>query len=110
MYLGQEDRFDTNTYDGGDGGVDLVWQGKKVQVKTAESRQNNPNLLVPTYQSLNSHYYVLVHQLSRQVYRIVGYTDRETVADARVIDLPSIPEARFVPREKLRHFPLARPQ
>lgn len=104
-YLGVEERFDTCSYDVGDGGVDLRMSGANIQVKTASLRQNNPNFLVPTYQELNSDYYTLVHEISRSVYRILGYTDRSTVAQAPIFKGELLPDAYFATQDLLEPLP-----
>lgn len=104
-YLGVEERFDTEVYPKGDDGFDLVYSGAKLQVKTASRIQNNPQLLVPTHQDLTSDYYILVQDVSRPVFRLLGYTDRRTVREAPIFHGIQVTEAYSLDQDRLEPFP-----
>lgn len=82
-HYGDPDRVDTEIRRYGDGGVDLEILGR-VQVKTCRSRVNNPRLLVAARKLLRADHYVLVQELDRSTYRIIGYAPRATVAEAPI--------------------------
>lgn len=95
--------IDSNIYDGGDPGFDLCVNGKLVDVKTANQRQNNPSLLVDATQDLFADYYVLVQELSRCSYRVFGYASVEVVAAARIVSFPpESPVHDVVPSSEVR--------
>lgn len=76
------DQFDDRIYEYGDGGVDLVFNDKTIDVKTTNPRANNPELWVNTRQRLRADWFVLVQQLNLRTYRIIGCAPRETVESA----------------------------
>lgn len=84
-HLGVPDRIDDQIYENGDPGYDLVFRGKKIDVKTVGPRANNPFLPVSTYGKLLADYYVLVQQLNRSNYRIFGYAHRLQVKRSRTL-------------------------
>lgn len=78
------DQFDDRILEYGDGGVDLVYNDKTIDVKTVNSRANNPELWVNKRQPLRADWYVLVQQLNLRTYQIVGCAPCETVESAPV--------------------------
>ena len=84
-YLNIADELDVEIYpDGGDGGVDLCYQGATIDVKTVGRHRTNPALTVDAYRPLNADYYVLVSRIGPCDFRLVGYTPRWFVANAPV--------------------------
>jgi len=79
-HLGIPGEFDDEIYEDGDPGFDLMYRGSKIDVKTVGPQANNPFLQVPTRGELTADYYLLVHQLSRKCYRVIGYAPRPVVA------------------------------
>jgi len=82
-HYGDPERVDTEKRKYGDGGVDLDILGR-VQVKTCGPHVNNPRLLVDAKKRLRADHYVLVQELDRSTYRIIGYAPRATVAEASI--------------------------
>lgn len=78
-HLRVPDEFDEEIYEEGDPGFDLTYRGWRIDVKTVGPQVNNPSLPVPTHGNLVADYYILVHQLNRQYYRIVGCASRPEV-------------------------------
>lgn len=75
-HLGVPDRVNTEILDGGDPGYDLMYRGRRVDVKTAGPKENNPSLRVGAHRELRADFFVLAHQLNRTNYRIIGYAPR----------------------------------
>lgn len=84
-YLGIPRQIDDEIYENGDPGYDLVFQGKRIDVKTVGPQVNNPFLPVPTHTELQADYYVLAHQLNQSNYRIFGYAHRQQVRKSHTI-------------------------
>jgi len=84
-YLDIADKLDVKIYpDGGDGGVDLCYQGATIDVKTVGRHRTNPDLTVNAYRPLNANYYVLVSRVGPCDFRLIGYTPRWFVANAPI--------------------------
>lgn len=84
-YLGIEDRVNTDVYtDGGDGGVDLEYQGTTIDVKTVGRHRRRPPLTVDAHEPLPADYYVLASRVGKMNCRLVGYAPRQFVATAPV--------------------------
>lgn len=101
------DAVDTNIYDYGDAGYDLEFEAGTIDVKTAGRQWNNPELQINTRQDLEADFYVLVHQLNRQCYQIIGWVPREVVQNAptrRILHEDYADRVRAVPRDWLRPF------
>lgn len=77
-------RVDTNIYEYGDDGYDLIYRGDTIDVKTVSSRANNPELWVNARKPLEADWYVLVQQLNVSKYQIMGYAPHDTVEQATV--------------------------
>lgn len=82
-HYGDPNRVDTEIREYGDGGIDLEILGL-VQVKTCGPHVNNPRLLVDAKKQLRADQYVLVKELDRSSYRIIGYAPKATVAEAPI--------------------------
>jgi len=82
-YYGDPDQVDTEMRKYGDGGVDLEILGR-VQVKTCRPRVNNPRLLVGARKRIRADTYILVQELDRSTYRIIGCAPRQVVVEAPV--------------------------
>ena len=83
-FFGVPDRVDTQVYEYGDPGYDFEIGGWRVDVKTAKSQHQRPSLMVDATKELTADFYVLVHQLAQQCYRVIGYAPASVVAQAPV--------------------------
>jgi hypothetical protein len=82
-YLGVPEQLETEVYaDGGDGGVDLAFNGASVDVKTVGRGIPNPALTIDVYQSLKADYYALASRVGHTDVRLIGYAPRQFVANA----------------------------
>lgn len=82
-HLGIKDELDVEVYaDGGDGGIDLQYQGATIDVKTVGRHRSNPALTVNAYKPLTADYYALVSRISKSDFRLIGYAPRWFVANA----------------------------
>lgn len=106
-HLGVPDAVDTNIYKNGDPGYDLDIESGTIDVKTAGKRWNNPELFVRVHKRLVADFYVLVQQLNRQMYQIIGWVPRKTVREAPVRRIQRegyTDRVRAVPQDCLRLF------
>lgn len=103
-YLRDEDKVDTELYDGGDGGVDLTFSGKSIDAKGASRVQCNPRLIVSAYKPLRADYYALANRIGPRQFRLVGYCPRQFVANARTERYNGEP-VHIVPQDDLFPFP-----
>lgn len=77
----ENERIDTEVYEDGDPGYDFEAGGWRVDVKTANHRWQRPSLMVDaTKNPTAADFYVLVHKLAQQTYRIIGYVPASVVA------------------------------
>jgi hypothetical protein len=90
-FYGDPDGVDTAVDKSSDGGVDLDILGD-IQVKTCGSQVNNPKLMISDTENLHADHYVLVQELDRSSYRIIGYAPKQTVANAPVSRFATIDE------------------
>ncbi|MCU4716801.1 hypothetical protein [Halapricum hydrolyticum] len=91
-YVGIDGCVDTEIYaDGGDGGVDLIYRGATVDVKTVGQHRPDPALTVDAYEPLRADYYVLASRIGPTDVRLVGYAPRSFVANAPIRDHDSDP-------------------
>ncbi|MFC7133749.1 MULTISPECIES: hypothetical protein [Salinibaculum] len=81
-HLGISERLDTELYADGDGGVDLVYQGGTIDVKTVGRHREDPALTVDAYEPLRADYYALAHRIGPNRCRLIGYAPRHFVANA----------------------------
>lgn len=106
-YLGVPDAVDTNIYDYGDPGYDPVIEDHTIDVKTAGRQWNNPDLLVTVRQPLDAVFFVLVQQLNRQTYQVIGWAPRAAVGNAptrTILHDDYADRVRAVPQDWLRPF------
>lgn len=103
-HLGIADRLDTNLYANGDGGVDLVYEGATIDVKTKGQHRQKPILTVDAYEPLRAEYYALAHRIGPNRCRLIGYTPRIFVANAPIRRSDDGPY-HHVPQEYLFPFP-----
>jgi hypothetical protein len=83
QYLGTRDEVNTEIYaDGGDGGVDLRFNGATVDVKTVGRQRSNPALTVDVYRPLTADYYALASRIGPRTIRLIGCAPRQFVANA----------------------------
>jgi hypothetical protein len=83
--LGVRDSVNLEVYtDGGDGGVDLTYNGATIDVKTVGQHRSDPALTVDAYEQLRADYYVLASRISKMSVRLIGYAPRQFVANAPV--------------------------
>lgn len=84
QFFGIPNALNTEVYpDGGDGGVDLLVNGARVDVKTVGRRRSNPALTVNVYEQLTADYYALASRIGPRTVRLIGYAPWEFVANAR---------------------------
>lgn len=84
-YLGIPEQIDKEIYENGDPGFDILFQDKRIDVKTVGPHVNNPFLPVSTHGDLTADFYVLIHQLNQSNYRIFGYAHRIQVSQSRTM-------------------------
>lgn len=85
-YLGISipDAVDTEVYtDGGDGGIDLHFNGETIDVKTAGLRRTDPALTVDADGPLNADKYVLASRIGQRDVRLIGNAPQAVVRSAR---------------------------
>lgn len=106
-FFGVPNRVDTQVYEFGDPGYDFEIGGWRVDVKTANPRWQRPSLMVDAKKELTADFYVLVHQLAQQCYRVIGYASAAMVARAptRQIGLHPAKEVRMVEQDRLIPLP-----
>ena len=103
-YLGIKDELDVEVYaDGGDGGVDLRFNGARIDVKTVERHRSKPALTLDAYKPLSADYYVLVSRIGVTDFRLIGYAPRWFVANSRTCDYGGTPY-HFIEQEYLFPF------
>lgn len=78
-YLPAPLTIDREIYDGGDQGHDIEFRGNRIDVKTVGPNPNNPFLPVSTYGELTADWYVLIQQVNRGLYHIIGCAHRAVV-------------------------------
>jgi hypothetical protein len=83
-FLDTRHSVDTSLYDRGDGGIDLVFNGATIDVKTRGRHRSTPSLTVDAYQELRADYYALVHRIGLTNFRLIGYAPRKFVANAPI--------------------------
>ena len=83
-FLRNRKAVDTSLYEGGDGGIDLTFNGATVDVKTKGRHRTTPSLTVDAYQKLRADYYALAHRIGQTNFRLIGYAPRKFVANAPV--------------------------
>lgn len=108
QYLNTEDDVNVEVYaDGGDGGVDLTYQGATIDVKTVGRRHCDPQLTVGIRESLNADYYALVSRIGPSDLRLIGYAPKHFVANAPILNNQG-DRYHVVDQEYL--FPFSKPQ
>lgn len=106
--LGIQNQLDVEVYpDGGDGGVDLCYNGATIDVKTVGRHRTDPALTVGAYEALTADYYVLVSRIGPSDFRLLGYAPRCFVANAPVMSHRGDPY-HIVGQEYLFPFPTIR--
>jgi hypothetical protein len=108
-FFGVPNQVDTQVYEFGDPGYDFEIGGWRVDVKTANARWQRPSLMVDAKTELTADFYVLVHQLAQQCYRMIGYASAAMVArvPTRTIGLHSSEEVRVVEQDRLIPLPMS---
>lgn len=102
-HLGIAERLDTELYPDGDDGVDLVYRGATIDVKTVGRHRDNPALTVDAYEPLRADFYALAHRIGPNTCRLVGYAPRHFVANEEPLHGEDGPYHR-IPREYLFPF------
>lgn len=83
-HLDVPDRINTEILDDGDPGYYFIYRGRRVDIKTTGPKENNPSLRVGAHGELSADFYVLVQQLNRTNYRIIGYAPRLLVMQSEI--------------------------
>jgi hypothetical protein len=75
-----KEKLDLNIYtDGGDGGFDLKYDGKKIEVKTAGAQSENPGLPIDHKEPLIADWYILTRRMGKTDIQLIGCAPRVTV-------------------------------
>jgi hypothetical protein len=107
-FLGIPDSIDEEIYEFGDPGYDLIFRNRTIDVKTVGPQWDNPRLMIPEHHDISSDFYVLVQEISSQIYRILGYAPATVVANAQLRRIPGDSRrrrARTVQQYKLWPLP-----
>lgn len=83
-FFGVPEKLDDEIYEHGDSGFDLQIDGKTIDVKTVDSRANNPGLMIDARRQIKADYYVLTQELNASTFRIIGYAPASVVKNANV--------------------------
>ncbi len=94
--------IDRETYERGDEGHDLAFNGTTIDVKTTRtSSLTRPDLIIPTDPTPTADYYFLVHWVEPRTARIIGYASRDRVLDREPREFPGTTWNYIVPPSEL---------
>jgi len=71
--------LDTNIYLNGDSGYDHQLQAETSDTKTTATDYSKPRLIVSANDTPPADYFILVHLVTDEMARIIGFTDRKTI-------------------------------